>query len=226
MKKLREDYFNGSALSTTKIEDRLKKYETVIWRGCPKRKSYAMGKALSLFPIALIWGIIDFGIIFTLISFGFFSETPEFLLFIIPFFAIHLTPVWMWVGSLVKSSREVKNTFYFITTNRFIISKGVEGNIVAEIKTDEIKDVVLHRDIIDKILKVGDISISSGKKTLTFDDIPNSEFMYNKIRSIARDNEVNGGIFSDYTTCDHCGSTYDSSLSKCPYCGAPKPDNI
>ena len=105
-----ERYFMDNALQKNNIEDVLNADEKVLWRGKPNPKSYVLAAMLKMMPIALIWLIFD-GTFITFITIGMINEwIPTVILaFIIPFFLLHLTPVWLWIGKTIKAAREVRN---------------------------------------------------------------------------------------------------------------------
>ena len=77
----------------------------------------------------------------------------------------------------------------------------------------------------NKILKVGDIYLSADKaKTVVLFDIPNSEFIRERIEQLIHDtNEASkkSSFYANNKECGHCGSYYEANLHKCPMCGAP-----
>jgi len=225
MKKIDEKYFHlDSDKRITKPEDLLTSGEKVLWRGKPKKSSYVLGRSLSLMPIAIIWGLIDFSILGAVFAQG---DLPGFVfLILIGFFALHLMPVWIWLGSVLKAAREMNSIQYMITNKRIIEIRGRHSKYFnAEIKLNEVQNIELKTSIIDRILRVGDIYISAEKsKTVILFDIPNSEFIRERIEQLIHDtNEEHkkSAFYENNRECAHCGSYYDASVRKCPMCGAP-----
>ena len=56
--------------------------ETILWDAKPKKSAYILSKSLILFPIAILWLIIDGSMLISAIQEG------EMLYFLIPFFAL------------------------------------------------------------------------------------------------------------------------------------------
>jgi len=83
--------------------------ETILWDAKPKKSAYILSKSLILFPIAILWLIIDGSMLISAIQEG------EMLYFLIPFFALHLAPVWIWLANLLSASRRWRNTTYYVT---------------------------------------------------------------------------------------------------------------
>lgn len=160
--KIDEKYFYESVMQKNTIEDVLNNDEKVLWQGKPNPKSYIWAAVVKMFPIALIWLLFD-GAFIGGISYGMAKQAiPLALLgFIIPFFLIHLTPVWIWIAGTVKAVREVKNLEYAVTDKRVIIRSGMIGIDFKFINYTEIDSVNVKVGFIDKIFKVGDIYINS-----------------------------------------------------------------
>ena len=225
MKQIDEKYFHlNNETKINKPEDLLTSGEKILWKGKPKKSSYVLGKSISLMPIAIIWGIIDLSILFTVFSQG---NMPGFAyIFLIGFFALHLMPVWLWLGSMIKAAKEMNSIQYIITNKRIVEVRGKQSlYFAAEIKLNEIEDTSLKISCIDKILKVGDIYISANQsKTIVLFDIPNSEFIRERLSKLISDTESKNqkdAFYENNHECGHCGSYYDLSLHKCPMCGAP-----
>lgn len=226
MKNIDESYFHlNSNTKLNKPEDLLISGEKILWKGKPKKSAYVLGKSIGLMPVAIIWGLIDFTALFSVLFFG---ELPLFAYFIlIPFFAIHLMPVWIWLGSVLKASKEMHSIQYIITNKRIIEVRGTHTLYFdKEIKLTEIENTSLKISIIDRILKVGDIYISASKsKTVVLFDIPNSEFIRERIEKLIHDSNESktqkDAFYENNHECGHCGSYFDLSKHKCPMCGAP-----
>ena len=124
--KIDEKYFYDNALQKNSIEDVLNSDEKVLWKGTPNAKSYIWAAILKMLPIAIIWLIFD-GAFIIGISIGMSrGQIPLGILgFIVPFFLLHLTPVWLWLANTIRAINEVKNLEYAITDKRVIIRSGV-----------------------------------------------------------------------------------------------------
>lgn len=160
--KIDEKYFYENALQKNTIEDVLNSDEKVLWQGKPNAKSYVLAAMLKMLPIAIIWLLID-GFVLTAIITGMVKgQMPTSILwFVVPFFLLHLLPVWIWIANTVKAVREVKNLEYAVTDKRVIIRSGLIGIDFKFINYTEIDSVNIKVGIIDRIFKVGDIYINS-----------------------------------------------------------------
>ena len=172
--KIDEKYFYENALQKNSIEDIINDDEKVLWQGKPNAKSYVLAAMLKMLPIAIIWLIFD-GAFIAGISIGMVKGViPLGILgFVVPFFLLHLMPVWMWIANTVKAFREVKNLEYAITDRRVIIRSGVIGIDFKFINYTEIDSVNIKVGIIDKIFKVGDIYINSSVNSGVLWDVAN-----------------------------------------------------
>ncbi len=172
--KIDEKYFYDNSLQSNSVEDVLNDDEKVLWRGKPNAKSYVLAAMLKMLPIAIIWLIFD-GAFIVGISIGMsHGQIPLSLLgFIIPFFLLHLMPVWMWIINTVKAFKEVKNIEYAITDRRVIIRSGVIGIDFKFVNYTEIDSVNIKVGFIDKIFKVGDIYINSSVNSAVLWDVSN-----------------------------------------------------
>ena len=156
-----ERYFYENSMQKNNIDDVVDSNERVLWRGHPNAKSYVLAAMVKMLPIALVWMIFD-GAFIVFISIGMKSgDIPLAVLgFVIPFFLLHLTPVWVWIGRTVKAAREVRNLEYAITDKRIIIRSGMIGIDFKFINYAEIDSVNVKVGFIDKIFRVGDIYIN------------------------------------------------------------------
>ena len=172
--KIDEKYFYDNSLQKNSIEDVLNSDEKVLWQGKPNPKSYVWAAVVKMLPIALVWLLVD-GFIITVITIGMIkgSMPTSILGFVIPFFLIHLAPVWIWIVNTVKAFREVKNLEYAITDKRIIIRSGMIGIDFKFINYTEIDSINVKVGFIDRIFKVGDIYINSSVNSGVLWDVSN-----------------------------------------------------
>lgn len=229
MKRIDENYFKMTEEKKISSPDELlAPDEKILWKGKPKKFSYVMGKSIGMMPIAIIWGIIDISILVSVFSSGGISNGGGFIIvFLIGFFALHLMPVWIWLGSIFKAAREMNSIQYMITNKRVVEMRG-RGNIYinAEIYLDDMDGASLKKSFIDRMLRVGDIYITTKDlKTVILFDIPNSDFICSRIEQLCANNVKpktrKTAFYSNNHECTHCGTYYDAAKNKCPSCGAP-----
>ena len=160
--------------------------EKILWEGTPDKKSYVLGRIFQMMPIALLWLAVDtFFIVMIALN---VKGLPTFaFIFFGVFFALHLTPVWIWIASIVSAFKRLKNTEYAFTDKRIIIKTGFFAKFESIFYSD-IASVDLHIGVFDRMFKVGDIIIrtTSGDKHMV-EDIENPYFILERLQKISLD---------------------------------------
>ena len=142
--------------STNDINSMLMPNETILWQGAPEKKAFVLNASLKMLPIAIVWLMFDGFFIINLVGGGFGGMN----LFLIPFFLIHLFPVWIWLGSTLTASARWKNTQYAVTDKRILMRNGLVGYSYKSVYYTEIANVNLRVGFLDKMLGVGDVYLS------------------------------------------------------------------
>lgn len=177
----------------TDLSNPLVEGETLIWSAKPKKSAFIINKVLTMMPIALIWLLLDSSILVPMISSG---QINQMLFFIIPFFALHLLPVWIWLGNVVTASKRWENTKYYVTDKRIILQTGFVDMNYQTVYYKDIKNINLRIGLIDKLLGVGDIYFDlgsyvnrNGTRTIShaFLDIENPHEIYPRLQKIVLD---------------------------------------
>ena len=170
------------------IESVLAEGETALWVGKPKKSAYIINRSVTMLPFALLWLAFDGAFIWLFIT---ISGPGNMLWFLIPFFAFHLMPVWIWISNLVTANRRWKNTQYAVTDKRIIIQSGFIGMEYRSIFYKDLRHVSLKVGVIDKLLHVGDIHFDSAESPKTqkhaFLDIEHAYELYPKLQKIVMD---------------------------------------
>lgn len=169
----------------------IRKGEKVMWSGKPDKKCFILESIFNpLLPFALIWGIIDFSAIGTLSS----KDAPP--MFIIPLFILHLMPVWIYLGGVLFSYRKYQNTEFVITNKAVYASSGIITQNFESRPFTDLYMVNIHRGIIDKILGVGDVTLTNSSdgyhskyfrqsfREMNICDIPDFEVVYHLIKDL------------------------------------------
>lgn len=126
--------------------------ETILWRGKPDKKCFILESIFNpLLPFALIWALVDFVVI------GVTFSTGNMLWFVLPFMAIHLMPVWLYIGGAFLSVRKYKHTQYIITDRGIYISGGAFAYTYEMKPFTDLSHINIHRGIFDQWLGVGDV---------------------------------------------------------------------
>ncbi len=160
--------------------------ETVLWRGKPKKSAFIMNKAAVMFLPALIWLLFDGT--FIVMMFATDEMPKEMLWFIIPFFAIHLMPVWIWLANILTAKKKWDNTEYLITDHRIFIQSGFIGMDYQTLSYKDIQKVNLKVGILDRLLKVGDIHFATRDgDSLAILDVEEAVTLYPRIQKTVMD---------------------------------------
>lgn len=166
--------------------------EKILYEGKPNKKCFIFESIFNpLMPFAIIWGMIDFGILGGTL---FFSEEKNIMLFIIPFMLLHLMPVWIYLGGIVFTLRKYKNTYYIVTDSGIYVSSGVFTKTFKHKPFAELSHVNLHRGIFDQIFNVGDIITTSSQfinnnrsGSISICSISNYIDVYNLVKKLQKD---------------------------------------
>lgn len=168
--------------------------ETEIWSGKPKKSAFLLNNILAMAPVAIIWLAFDSVFIVAIVYGILTGQIPMGMIIVfVGFFALHLAPVWMWLGNVLTANRKWKNTKYYVTDKRIIIKNGLVGENFQTIYYKDISNVNMHVGILDKILGVGDIHFELGMTgntrtgTASFLDLENYMEIYPKIQKIVLD---------------------------------------
>lgn len=182
------------------LETMIGRDETVLWRGRPDKKCFILESIFNpLLPFALIWAVVDSTFI------GFFSlggAPEELLMFIIPFFALHLMPVWLYLGGIFLSFRKYKHTAYIVTDKGIYVSGGTFACHYEMKPFTDLSHINIHRGIFDQWLGVGDVVTVCGHSGynsrdshsshgMTICDIPDYQKVFTMIKDLQTD------IYSD-----------------------------
>ena len=95
--------------------------------------------------------------------------------------------MWIWITKVVTANRQYKNLEYAFTNKRIIIKSGIIGIDIKSLYYSEIDSFNLKVGLIDKILKVGDIYISSKSGAQVLYDIENPYILTQKLQQIVVD---------------------------------------
>lgn len=170
--------------------------EKILWHGKPDKKCFILESIFNpLLPFALIWALVDFGVIIAM-SLSITGTGLPF--FILPFFLIHLMPVWLYIGGVFLSFKKYKNTEYIITDKGIYVSGGTFSYTYEMKPFTDLSHINIHRGIFDQWLGVGDVvSIcthsgynsreSHSSHGMTICDIPDYREVFTMIRQLQTD---------------------------------------
>lgn len=162
--------------------------ESILWRGKPKRSAFIATKSLSLLPIAVIWLCLDLKGIKVAFSSG------NMMGFLIPFFALHLMPVWIWLANVITAGRRWKNTNYYVTNRRIILQGGFFAVNETSLYYKDLRNARLRIGLLDKLFHTGDIVFDDGiavnnkqNRGHAFEDLEDAEAVYRRVQKVILD---------------------------------------
>ena len=166
--------------------------EKIFYEGKPNKKCFIFESIFNpLLPFALIWAILDFGIMGrALLS----ENSGNILFFLIPFMLLHLMPVWIYLGGIIFTTLKYKNTAYIITDKAIYVSSGLFTRNFNTKPFAELSHINLHRGIFDQIFGVGDIIATTNQLTtngksssITISSISDYVEVYNMVKKLQTD---------------------------------------
>lgn len=175
------------------------KGEKILYAGKPDKKCFIFESIFNpLLPFAIVWGLFDMFFIGAAFS---SDKADEAAFFIVPFMALHLMPVWIYLGGALLSFRRYRNTAYIVTDKGIYASGGIFGRTYKSKPFAELSHVDLHRSIFDQWFGVGDIITTSaqanpatlnGRRTSTnagisIDSIANYAEVYKLVKQLQED---------------------------------------
>lgn len=147
-----------------KLLDQLSSSEKVLWYG-KKAKGVSVLESIfnPLLPFALLWALVDGGIILASVFATSAADTPKALnLGLIGFFAIHLLPVWLYLGGVLTAALKAGHTEYCVTDKAVYVQQGVFSSKVFTKPYTDMMTVTCKQGFFDKIFHTGDVVISCG----------------------------------------------------------------
>ncbi|MBP5433538.1 PH domain-containing protein [Ruminococcus sp.] len=144
------------------LESQVGPNEHIIWSGTKNKKVSVMESIFNpLLPFAALWAIFDFGIIFmSSANSNSHSSTgigKSMMGFLIPFFLLHLMPVWLYLGGVLTSAVRAKNTCYCVTDQAVYIQHGVFNTTTERITYQQVISVGTQQSFFDKRAYTGDV---------------------------------------------------------------------
>lgn len=134
--------------------------EHLLWSGRPTPVPFFL-TGVPFLIIGLIWGALDFGLIRGMMSGG-FSAGPG-AWFAVPFFLLHLAPLWLGVGNILRLLLVFNNTHYGFTSKRVMLRGGFWGTDFKSIDYDGIQEMEVTVNPIENMLGVGSVRFFTGR---------------------------------------------------------------
>ena len=136
---------------------------------------------------------------------------------LLPFFALHLMPVWIWLGNVITARRRWKNTNYYVTNRRIIIQGGFLAVEEKSLFYRDIHNVQVKIGLLDKLFGTGDVLLDMGAVSrkgrvlyTALEDLESPNEVYHRVQKIILDMqtdmefpnayrpETNPGYHTDY----------------------------
>ncbi len=150
--------FNNYAKS--ELELMVDSNEKVLWKGKPNKRCFILeGIFNPMLPFALVWFLFDS--IFIVSTAMEAKATGTIPIFSIIFLLFHLMPVWIYLGGIIFVLRRYKHTEYIVTDKGVYYSGGLFSYTCNMKPFTELARVNIHRGIIDQIIGVGDVVLTS-----------------------------------------------------------------
>lgn len=148
-----------------RLEDQIGPNEHIIWSGKKDKKvSFLESIFNSMLPFALFWGLIDLTFISAAVSamrYETYSDNGSMPAgFFLLFFALHLMPVWLYLGGVLTSVRKAKNTQYCVTDQAVYVQSGVFDTKVERRDYAQFVSLTIGQSFWDKRANTGDVRIT------------------------------------------------------------------
>lgn len=199
-----------------KVSDDLKSMmnnERIVWSGRPKKSCFVLECIFNpMLIFAFIWFMFDFMFISQIFSSD-LSELDSSVWMFVGFFALHLMPVWIYLGGVIFSFRKLKNTEYAITDRGIYVTSGCFAKQYNFKPFTDLSHVYIHRGVLDQMLGVGDVisechhyaysrtnstSTSSHSSGFNITDIPDYVEVCNLIKKYQTDIYADTQFPNDY----------------------------
>ena len=149
--------------------------ENIIWQERPNKFNYITSNNVIPLVFTIIWLSFDtIGIVSVTIA----MKDPSDFLPLLFFFAIHMIPVWIWIGSAIKLAKEYKSINYILTNKKVIATN---DKTTLKINYKDVSDVSFSEA---RISKRGDITIKGNGQPIKFCGLKNASKQYATIRLI------------------------------------------
>ena len=142
--------------------------ENILWSGRPNLKCFLLETIFNpLLPFALIWGLFDAFFVSSLLMSDKHATFPTVgVVAMCGFFALHLMPVWIYLGGILFSFRRHRHTEFILTDKCVYTSGGIFAQTFETLPIKEIVTLTIHRGMIDQWLGVRDVVLSRKQDTL------------------------------------------------------------
>ena len=150
--------------------------EEILWSGKPNLKCFILESIFNpLLPFAIIWALFDAFFIGALFHKGApATQTPFLPIVFVGFFALHLMPVWIYLGGVLFSFLKYKHTEFLVTEKGVYVSGGFFSRTYQHKSFAELAPASIHQGMIDQFLGVGDVFFPTHQNDTPFPNRKNS----------------------------------------------------
>ena len=174
------------------LENQIGPGEQILWTGT-KNKKVSFFEAIfnAMLPFALLWGLFDMMFVGAFVQADQMGDTGRRMTsFAVPFFLLHLMPVWIYLGGILTSVRRAQNTHYCVTDQAVYIQSGLFDTKVERKEYSHFTALTVGQSFWDKRADTGDVRITldeiyySGKhhtrhnRTFNIENIPDYEEVF------------------------------------------------
>jgi hypothetical protein len=138
------------------LADILDTDEKVLWQGKPTFIPF-VASGLPFLALGILWGMIDYGFIRQI-----FISPSGVQVTLIPFFLLHLMPLWGSILNMLRLLLSFNNVTYAMTNKRILLRTGFWGIDFKSIDYDKVSDVQVTVNPLENLLRVGSVKINSG----------------------------------------------------------------
>lgn len=166
--------------------------ESIYYEGRPEKKCFIYESVFNpMLPFAIIWAVIDLGVLSEAI---FQTNEHGMLFFLIPFMLLHMMPVWIYLGGVIFTVKRYQNTYYIVTDRAIYVSGGALTKNINIKPFAELSHINVHRGIFDQMFNVGDVIATTNQlnskghaQTITLSSISNYMDVCNTIQRLQTD---------------------------------------
>lgn len=167
--------------------------EKILWVSNPTLIPFILS-GVPFLIFGLLWGAFDyFGFIQHMLK-GDMKGSKEMAGFAIPFFALHLFPLWLGVGNMIRLCLVYGNTCYAFSNKRVLLRTGFWGIDFKGIDFDRLEQLEVTVNPIENMLGVGTVKMFSGGMTSKgaptfnyFIGIENPYEVYKQLKTVSLD---------------------------------------
>lgn len=152
------------------IDEVLSSDEKIYWRGKPNKKSYILSNLTRWVLFGTLWLTADLFFISILITSGAAMGAAE-TVFLVIFFAFHMTPVWFMIARILMVVKEADNLEYAVTNKRVLVRSGVIGIDFKSMYFSDISNVSVKVGFVDRMFQVGDVYVNNDIESIFLFDI-------------------------------------------------------